>query len=73
MDKELEKKINQANKKLHDSACDEIDLCDDLLGLINDSSATEIQKRMMLVRLSQLRRSIAALTLRVDWHAENGD
>lgn len=73
MDKETENKINQANKMLHEVACDEIDLCDDLLGLIHDSSATELQKNQMLVRLAQLRRVIANLTMRVDWHNENGD
>lgn len=70
MDKELENKINQTNKMLHHTACDEIDLCDDLLGLIHDSSATELQKQQMLVRLAQLRRVVASLTMRLDWHED---
>lgn len=70
MDKEIENKINETNKMLHHTACDEIDLCDDLLGLIHDSSATEIQKQQMLLRLSQLRRVIASLTMRLDWHED---
>lgn len=70
---ETEKEINKCNKVLHSVACDEIDLCDDLLGLIHDSSSTDIQKQMMLLRLSQLRKVISALTMCVDWHNENGD
>lgn len=58
---------NKTNKILHHAAITEIDVCDDLMGLIYDSNSTPEQKAKMLEKIADLRKIISSLTMRVDW------
>lgn len=66
----MEKKEEEANKILHRAALTEIDVCDDLIGLIYDSNCTDIQKMKLLSKASQLRSIISSLTMRLDWQED---
>lgn len=66
----MTEQTNGDNRFLHRVACDELDLCDDLLCLIYESNSTEMQKKIMLKKLSKIRGTISTLTLRLDWNAD---